>query len=143
MCLNRVILLCLILLASGVNISAQNCENTIKKCKTPDKSYKVSATSRSIKMRRGKKSRIVLNAYQNREYYFSAYAEKKAGKLQFRIIDAESNKILYDNSSDEMNDNKLFTVTATKKLYIELLAPNWMSKNTYECAAFKIAYRKL
>jgi hypothetical protein len=42
-----------------------------------------------------------------------------------------------------MNDNKLFTVTATKKLYIELLAPNWMSKNTYECAAFKIAYRKL
>jgi hypothetical protein len=94
-------------------------------------------------MRRGKKSRIVLNAYQNREYYFSAYAEKKAGKLQFRIIDAESNKILYDNSSDEMNDNKLFTVTATKKLYIELLAPNWMSKNTYECAAFKIAYRKL
>jgi len=122
---------------------AQNCENTIKKCKNPDKSYKVSATSRSLKMRRGKKSRIVLNAYQDREYYFSAYASKKAGRLQFRIIDADSNRVIYDNASDEMSDNKLFTVSATKKLYIELLAPNWVSNSDYECAAFKIAYRKL
>ena len=143
MFIKQITFCCLILLAFGVKVGAQNCENTIKKCKTPDKSFKVSATSRSIKMRRGKKSRIVLNAYQNRVYYFSAYADKKAGRLQFRIIDAESNKILYDNSSEEMNDIKIFTVTATKKLYIELLTPNWMSKNDYECAAFKIAYRKM
>jgi hypothetical protein len=93
-------------------------------------------------MRRGKKSRIVLNAYNGRDYYFSAYSTKKAGKLQFRIIDAVSNQIIYDNSIEDLIDHKHFKVSATKKLFIELFNPNWTSERKYECAAFMIAYRK-
>jgi hypothetical protein len=126
----------------NINGLGQDCSNTFKKCKNPDKSYKISASSRSIKMRKGRKSRIVLTAYQGREYYFSTYADRKAGKLQFRIVDSQSNKVLYDNSTEGLIGEKVFTTDNTTKLFIELFSPNWTSNNKIECVAFKIAYRK-
>ena len=127
----------------SISVFSQDCSNAKNKCKNPDKSFKVSAASRSIKMRRGKKSRIVLNAYGGKEYFFSTYSRPKVGHLQFRIINSVTNKVLYDNSAEGLVSEKIFKMEATQKLYIEILAPNWTSKNAYECAAFKIASRNI
>jgi len=120
---------------------ANDCTNTEKRCKNPDSTFKVSSTSRSIKMRKGKKVRIVLNAFGGREYFFSTYSKSKVGALQFRIINSSNNHILYDNATEGLIDNKIFKVESSQKLHIEVLAPNWRSLNSYECAGFKIAYR--
>ncbi len=120
---------------------ANDCNNTYKKCKSPDKSFKLSSSSRSIKLRKGKKARIVLNAFGGKEYYFSTYSKPKVGSIQFKVVSSLSNKVLYDNSAEGLIDHKQFIVKNTQKLYIEIFAPNWQSTNSYECAGFKIAYR--
>lgn len=122
---------------------ANDCSNTEKKCKDPDKSFRLSSSSRSIKMRKGKKVRIVLNAYANREYFFSTYSKAKIGTLQFKIISSSNNQVLYDNSTEGLIDNKIIKMMNTKKLYLDLMIPNWKSDNIYECAGFKIAYRNI
>ncbi len=119
-----------------------DCNNVYKKCKSPEKDFTLSSSSRSVKIRKGKKSRIVLNVYGGRTYYFSLYSKTKAGALQFKVIDPESNSIIYDNSVEALTDNKTITVDHTHKLYIDLFAPNWKSQNSYECAGFKVAYLK-
>ncbi|MBI9063405.1 MAG: hypothetical protein JEZ14_15590 [Marinilabiliaceae bacterium] len=131
----------LVMILLPLSVHAQDCSKLTKKCKNPDNSFKVSASSRGIKMRRGKRTRIVLNVYGGREYYFSTYSRPKVGKLQFRIVDATTLKVLYDNAIEGLIDEKKFIVSATQKLYIEIAAPNWKSDESYECAAFKIAYR--
>ncbi len=121
---------------------ANDCTNTEKKCINPDKSFKISSSSRSIKMRKGKKVRIVLNAYGSKEYFFSTYSKAKVGNIQFKIINA-NNQVLYDNSSEGLTDNKSVKIMNTQKLYLDLTIPNWKSDNLYECAGFKIAYRNI
>ncbi len=137
-----IILICLPILSGTISF-ANDCVNMHKKCKNPDKSFKISSSSRSIKMRKGKKVRIILNAYGGREYFFSTYSKPKVGTLQFRIINSADNKILYDNSTEGLIDTKTFKVETTKKLFIEVLAPNWQSEKLYECAGFQIAYKNI
>ncbi|SMO37580.1 hypothetical protein SAMN06265379_101349 [Saccharicrinis carchari] len=135
------ILLVGILSLTGTIADANGCSNTYKKCKSPDKSYTLSTSSRSIKMRRGRKVAIMLNVFGGKEYFFSTYSKPKMGVLQFKIISPINNKILYDNSAEGLCDTKVFKVDNTQKLLIEISAPNWQSSNTYECAGFKIAYK--
>lgn len=120
---------------------ANDCANTYKKCKSPDKSYTLSTSSRSIKLRRGKKVAVVLNVLGGKEYFFSTYSKPKVGVLQFKIISPTNNKVLYDNAAEGLCDSKVFKIDHTQKLLIEVSAPNWQSPNTYECAGFKIAYK--
>ncbi|MGQ1783918.1 MULTISPECIES: hypothetical protein [unclassified Saccharicrinis] len=139
-------ILFLIALVSGLNVGtntslANVCSNTYKKCQYPDKSFQISSSSRSIKLRKGKKARIVLNALGGKEYYFSTYPKPKVGALQFKIINTNGNKVLYDNASEGLIDHKTFGVENTQKLFIEIFAPNWKSNNTYECSGFMIGYR--
>ncbi|TLX74053.1 hypothetical protein E9993_13205 [Labilibacter sediminis] len=124
-------------------LNANDCSNMEKKCKDPAPDFQISATSRSMKMRKGKRVRIVLNAYGGREYFFSTYSKAKVGALQFRIINSANNHVLYDNATEGLADSKIFKVESSQKLHIEVLAPNWRSNNLYECAGFKIAYKKI
>lgn len=130
-----------ILSFAGALANADDCSNTYKKCKSPDKSHTLSTSSRSIKLRRGKKVAIVLNVFGGKEYFFSTYLKPKVGVLQFKIISPTNNKVLYDNAAEGLCDSKVFKVESTQKLLIEVSAPNWQSPNTYECAGFKIAYK--
>jgi len=131
------------LMLTQVFLLGNDCNNTFKKCKSPDQSYKISSSSRSIRLTRGKKARVVLNAYGGRAYYFSLYAKPKVGMLQFRIINSLDNKILYDNSTEALVDHKTIKLESTQKLFIEVVAPNWKSDKNYECAGFKVAYKKI
>jgi hypothetical protein len=135
------LLICSEIIISNI-IYANDCNNTFKKCKNPDKTYRISPSSRSIKMRKGKKTRITLNAYAGKKYYFSTYSKGKVGVLQFRILNTSNNKILYDNATEGLIDYKFFKVENTQKLLIEVMAPNWRSNNTFECVGVKIAYKK-
>ncbi|GAF02210.1 hypothetical protein [Saccharicrinis fermentans] len=142
--MKRILLLLAIIsiISIGTNSSlANDCSNTYKKCESPDKTFKISSSSRSIKLRKGKKARIILNAFAGKEYYFATYAKLKVGALQFKIVSPTNNKVLYDNSAEGLRDYKVFKVENTQKLFIEVSAPNWKSNNTYECAGFLIAYR--
>lgn len=122
---------------------AGDCANVHKKCRNPNKDYKISSYSRSFKMRQGKKTIIVLNAYGGRIYYFSTFAKSNVGNLQFRIINQSNSKILYDNSTEGLIDYKLFRVESTKKIIIEIMAPNWRSNDRFECAGFKVAHKNI
>ncbi len=133
----------LIFIATQTILHGNDCNNTFKKCKSPDQTYKISSSSRSIKLTRGKKARVVLNAYGGRAYYFSLYARSKVGLLQFRIINSQNNQIIYDNSTEALVDNKTIKLESTQKLFIEVVAPNWKSDKNYECAGFKVAYKKI
>ncbi len=126
---------------AGALTYANDCSNTYKKCKSPDKSYTLSTSSRSIKLRRGKKVAVMLNVFGGKEYFFSTYSKPKVGVLQFKIISPTNHKVLYDNAAEGLCDSKVFKVDNTQKLLIEVSAPNWQSANTYECAGFKIAYK--
>lgn len=135
------LLVVLLITSWGITLNAQDCKRVESKCPKPDKSYTVSSKSRSIKMRKGRKTRIVLNVYRGRDYFFSTYSKPKVGDLQFKIVSASTNQVLYDNAAEGMVDNKKITASLSQKLYIELVVPNWTSNKDYECAAFLIAYK--
>ncbi len=126
----------------SISIISQNCNSYFKKCTSVPEGFEESSSSRSFKIRRGKNVQFVLTAYGGREYFFSICAKTKVGDLQFRLIDPESETVLYDNSSEVLCESKIIKVEFTQKIIIQVFAPNWKSNNLYECGGFRIAYKK-
>ena len=141
--LKKILLIVLLLtIVPKVIMVGNDCNKTHKKCKSPDSSFEISSSSRPIKLYKGKKARVALNVYGGRTYFFSFYSKPKVGSLHFKITNPNSNKIIYDNSTEALTDHKTFKFKSTQKLYIEITAPNWKSDKRYECSGIKIAYKK-
>jgi hypothetical protein len=88
--------------------------------KVPDKSFKISSKSKTIFMEKGDNYRIKAKLRENRYYFFSACCKKKEGCLQYRIIDAETDEILFDNSVYEFENNVTFLNDEERNVIIEL-----------------------
>src|SRR5690606_4866660 len=79
--------------------TAQSCRGYEKRCDSAPKHFEASSLSRSITMRKARKTVINQTFYGNREYFISVCGKKRLGNIHFRLIaDDESQTVLYDNA---------------------------------------------
>lgn len=80
--------------------------------------------SRSALFVKGQTSRIPITIYNGRDYRVSFCHDEVLGEgIVMRLIDAETDEPLYDNSDDGFASEFEFTVTQTRDLYVEISVP--------------------
>lgn len=86
--------------------------------------YRVVDNSRSALFVKGQTSRIKLNIYNGRDYRISFCHDQVLGEgIVMRLLDAENESVLYDNSEDGFASEFEFTVTQTREIYVEISVP--------------------
>ena len=136
----------IVVILGGVigGVLGQNCDNFEKRCPEPQKSFKLSAASRSFSLKNGSKVTVAFNAMAGRDYFISICGKGKADGMQFKIVAGESgnSKILYDNAAVGFSPEKVITMASTQKIFVEVTAPkSKFDKGDIECGGIKIAYR--
>ncbi len=94
--------------------------------------YKYNSESRSALFLKGQTSRFPLSIYNGRDYRISICWDFNLGnRLEFKIIDADTDNVLYDNSTDEFASEFEFTVAQSRDVYIQIKVPgtNELIKN--------------
>ena len=140
----KIIGLLLAYILTTLTLYSQQCNDFEKKCPSPNKSFKISASSRSFTLKKGSKTTIVLNALGGRDYFISVCSKGKVEDVQFKIIGGDENnrKILYDNAAVGFSNQKIITMLKTQKIIIEISAPKTkFEKGESECGGIKIAYK--
>jgi hypothetical protein len=123
--------------------TAQSCRGYDKKCDSAPKHFEASSLSRSITMRKARKTVINQTFYGNREYFISVCGKKRLGKIHFRLIaDDESQTVLYDNAIENFLETQLFVIQNTMKVKIELSAPHYFDDQNAECAGVQVYYNR-
>ena len=91
-----------------------------------------------------KKVNLNLTLFGNRAYFISAKGNSKLGKIHFRVIEANENKtVLYDNAADSYTLHKIFEISSTLNVIVEVSAPTYKTERKSECSAVLVAYQKL
>ena len=86
--------------------------------------YRVVDHSRSALFVKGQTSRIKVPIYNGRDYRISFCHDQVLGEgIVMRLIDSESESVLYDNSEDGFASEFEFTVTQSREIYIEIEVP--------------------
>ena len=86
--------------------------------------YKYNSESRSALFLKGQTSRFPLSIYNGRDYRISICWDFNLGnRLEFKIIDADTDNVLYDNSTDEFASEFEFTVAQSRDVYIQIKVP--------------------
>ena len=86
--------------------------------------YKMTDESRSALFVKGQTSRVRINIYNGRDYRVSFCHDRVLGEgIIMRIIDAENENTLYDNSEDNFATEFEFTVTQTREVFVEIEVP--------------------
>ena len=94
-------------------------------CKTSKNIYyRVVDNSRSALFVKGQTSRIKFPIYNGRDYRISFCHDQVLGEgIVMRLIDAETESVLYDNSEDGFASEFEFTVTQTREIFVEIAVP--------------------
>lgn len=130
----------LLILVAGVNNSqAQKNDYSVRKCYGYQKDSCQTSTniyyvkhedSRSALFLKGQKSRTNFTIYNGRDYRISlCWDPILGGPIQFKLINRETNQVLYDNATDEFASEFEFTVTQRADLYIEISVPGESATN--------------
>ncbi len=83
--------------------------------------YKVHEESRSALFVKGQTSRTQFTIYNGRDYRISLCWDPVLGSnIQYKIIDKDTDAVLYDNSTDNYASEFEFTVTQSRDIYIEI-----------------------
>lgn len=86
--------------------------------------YKMTDESRSALFVKGQSSRVRISIYNGRDYRVSFCHDRVLGEgIIMRIIDAETENTLYDNSEDNFATEFEFTVTQTRDVFVEIEIP--------------------
>ena len=86
--------------------------------------YRVVDNSRSALFVKGQTSRISVPIYNGRDYRISFCHDQVLGEgIIMRLIDAETESTLYDNSEDGFASEFEFTVTQSREIYVEISVP--------------------
>lgn len=89
-----------------------------------DKGWMYNAQSRSGLFSQGSTSKIRCVIYKGMDYRISVCCETVLGdKLNYKIYDARTNELLFDNASAENTPSFEFQSTATRPLIIEVSVP--------------------
>jgi len=90
--------------------------------------YKVNEESRSALFVKGQSSRTPFTIYNGRDYRVSLCWDAVLGsQIQFKLVDAANDAVLYDNSKDGFSDEFEFTVAKTSDIYVEVFVPGTSS----------------
>ncbi len=86
--------------------------------------YKVHEESRSALFLKGQTSSTRFTIYNGRDYRISlCWDPILGGQIKFKLIDDQSQNILYDNSTDQYSSDFEFTATQTRDILIEITIP--------------------
>jgi len=86
--------------------------------------YRINEESRSALFLKGQKSRTQFTVYNGRDYRISlCWDHILGGQIIFKLIDKDTDAVLYDNSTDGFSSEFEFTVAQTRDLYIEISVP--------------------
>ncbi|MDA3894094.1 MAG: hypothetical protein PF517_20740 [Salinivirgaceae bacterium] len=86
--------------------------------------YKVHDASRSALFLKGQTSKTVLTIYNGRDYRVSlCWAPVLGNRILFKIIDNETDNVLYDNANDEFSYDFEFTVAQSREIEIQVTIP--------------------
>ncbi|MBR5433983.1 MAG: hypothetical protein IK117_06075 [Bacteroidales bacterium] len=112
----------------GSNVFAQNnCLNFHKnKCQSyASKGYIMSNDSRSAIMRKGQTSEFRITIYQGKDYRISVCADEAnlGSTVHLRLIDYDTEELLYDNKDFNYVKDFEFTVVQTRTIKISIEIP--------------------
>lgn len=86
--------------------------------------YRVHDASRSALFLKGQKSETILTIYNGRDYRVSlCWAPVLGNRILFKIIDRDSESVLYDNADDDFSSEFEFTVAQTREVIISVTVP--------------------
>ena len=129
----KVPIILLFLMGMSVNGFSQSNDYSVRKCYGYEKDscpnseniyYKVHQQSRSALFLKGQTSKTPITIYNGRDYRISlCWDPILGGQIQFRLLDGETDAVLYDNATDEFSSEFEFTVTQTRDIYIEISIP--------------------
>ncbi len=115
-------------------------------CIFGDYTFFYSKQSKSMLMRPGQKAQVKIIAYGGEDYYISVCANKKFGKLRFRIIEDNDDKtVIYDNAENNYQESIIFSNEVTKNLIVEIIVPEATSEKKareYRCVGMVVMFRK-
>ncbi len=115
------------------HVQAQTNDYNVRKCYQYEKDscpkssniyYRHNADSRSALFVKGQRSRFPISIYNGRDYRISLCWDATLGnRIEFKIIDQETDNVLYDNATDEFASEFEFTVAQTREVFIEVKVP--------------------
>jgi len=86
--------------------------------------YKTHDASRSALFLKGQTSKTPFTIYNGRDYRISLCWDPVLGnKIFFKILEAETGSVLYDNKDDEYSSDFEFTVAQTSDIIVEVTVP--------------------
>lgn len=86
--------------------------------------YKVHQNSRSALFVKGQTSQTPLTIYNGRDYRISLCWDPILGsQVFFKLIDAQTSNVLYDNATNEYASDFEFTVAQTRDIILEIKVP--------------------
>lgn len=89
-----------------------------------DKGWSYNAQSRSGLFNQGMTSKIRCVIYKGMDYRINVCCETTLGdKVNYKILDAKTNEVLYDNATAQNEPLFEFQSTATRQLIIEVTVP--------------------
>lgn len=93
--------------------------------KDDGKIWLYNAQSRSGLFNQGMTSKIRCVIYKGMDYRISVCCETTLGdKVNYKIFDARTNELLYDNAADQNASSFEFQSTSTRQLIIEVTVPH-------------------
>lgn len=121
-------ILLIVALAGSVTVSAQDCiEYHKKKCKRTQETsnYGISPDSRSALLLKGQTSEFRIVIYQGKDYRITVCNDEILGSnIQFKIIDYDTNEVLYDNKDYNYVKEFEFTVLMSRTVKIIVSVPD-------------------
>ena len=127
--MKRIFLALFILSASLMSAQTSVCGQFHRKFCVPetkhgDSPWQYNAQSKSGLFNQGMTSKIRCVIYKGMDYRINVCCETTFGdKLSYKIFDARTNELLYDNSAAENEPMFEFQSTATRQLIIEVTVP--------------------
>lgn len=92
-----------------------------QKTKVPDKTFKISSKSKTIKMEKGQTYHMKMKLRKNRYYFISLKGKRFLGSVQCRVIvPSENNKVIFDNAAYEFDKNILFFNSYDRDVVVEI-----------------------
>lgn len=86
--------------------------------------YKIHEASRSALFLKGQTSETILTIYNGRDYRVSlCWASVLGNRILYKIIDRDTESVLYDNANDNYSSDFEFTVAQTREVVIEVTVP--------------------
>ena len=134
-------ILLIVALTGVMTVSAQDCiDYHKKKCKRTQETtnYNISPDSRSALLLKGQTSKFRLLIYQGKDYRITICNDEILGSnIQFKIIDYDTNEVLYDNKDYNYVKEFEFTVLMSRTVKIVVSVPDDSNSKVVNNSGFR------